>query len=73
MIQTFPFWVYPQKIESSQRYICSPMFVAANSQKPKDGSHPVAMADEWIRKMWSIHSALNSKQDSEACYDGHEP
>ena len=32
------------------------MFVAANSQKPKDGSHPVAMADEWIRKMWSIHS-----------------
>ena len=50
--------IYPKHLKAgSQRGICTPMFITALFTRAKRWKQPTCpINDEWINKMWSIHT-----------------
>ena len=52
-----PCWAYHPEETRSETDTCTPMFTAALFTIARTGKEPrCPMADEWIRKLWYIHT-----------------
>ena len=46
---------YPDKTVI-QKDMCTPVFIEALFTIAKTWKHPICSSDEWIRKMWCVHT-----------------
>ena len=74
-----PLAIYSKELKAgSQRYTCTPMFIAALFTIAKRWKqHKYLSTDEWISKTWSIHtmeyySAFKKEENSGTCYNMDE-
>ena len=73
MIQQFYFWAYTQKNwkQDLKEIFVHPWLQQHYSQELKHGSNQCPSIDEWISKMWSIHTTQyhSAYQNSLICYN----